>query len=138
MKILRSLLFSILGLVLPIAVALAAYAVSARSFDPEPPSVTIERIAQPQRPSPSPSPSLSPATVPTPLETSSPDDRGGRCSEPEHFGDPECAPGGDSEDNSGPGGGGDSGSGSDNSGPGGSGGNSGSGSDNSGSGGGDD
>jgi uncharacterized membrane protein YgcG len=119
MKLARGLLFSVLGLVLPIGVALAAYGVSARSFDTEPPLVTVERIAEPQSPSATLSPTPSPATVvaPTPFETGSPDDRGGRCSEPEHIGDPECLSGGDT-DNSGPGGGGNSGSGSGSSGSG--------------------
>ena len=112
MKILRVLLLSVLGLVLPVGVAMAAFVVSDRSFDAETPLVAVERIAEPQTPPPSPSPTPSP----TPSETPSLDDRGGRCSEPEHAGDPECLPGGDG-DNSGPGSG-NSGRGSSNSGSG--------------------
>jgi hypothetical protein len=129
MKIIRALVFSVVGVALPVALALGAYSVSARSFEVETPLVPVERIAEPQSPLPSPSPS----PTPTPSATASPDDKSGRCSELEHRGDPECLAGG--EDNSGPGGG-NSGSDSDNSGPGG--GSSGSGSDNSGPGGGDD
>ena len=113
MKVLRVILLSILGLVLPVGVAMAAFVVSDQSFDAETPLVAVERIAAPQTPSSSPTPSPSP----TPSETASPDDRGGRCSEPEHAGDPECLPGAEG-DNSGPGSG-NSGRGSGNSGPGG-------------------
>jgi uncharacterized membrane protein YgcG len=130
MKIVRVLLLSVVGVTLPVALTLGAYTVSAPSFEAETPLVTVERIAEPQSPPPSPSPSPSP----TPSATASPDDKSGRCSEPEHRGDPECL-GASGEDNSGPGGG-NSGSDSDNSGPGG--GTSGSGSGNSGPGGGDD
>ena len=119
MKIVRVILLSILGLILPVGVAMAAFVVSDRSFETEIPLVAVERIAEPQTPPPSPTPAVTPtpSVSPVPAVTNSPDDRGGRCSEPEHAGDPECVPGGDG-DNSGPGGG-NSGSGSGNSGPGG-------------------
>jgi hypothetical protein len=124
----RVVLLSVVGVAVPVALALGAYGVSARTFDAETPLVAVERIAEPQSPPPSPTPSH----TPTPSATASPDDESGRCSEPEHRDDPECLPGG-GEDNSGPGGGN---SGSDNSGPGG--GDGGSGPGNSGPGGGDD
>ena len=104
-------LLSTLGLVLPVAVALGAYAVSARSFDSEAPLVSVERLARPKTPPASPTPTARPTAG---------DDQGGRCSEPEHRDDPECLNG---EDRSGSGdssgsGSGDSGSESDNSGKG--------------------
>jgi hypothetical protein len=136
----RVLLYALLGLALPIGLALGVYASAGRSLTAasvaDPVTVTTRVIAQP---------STAPTTTESREEREQGDDRSGRCQEPEHRADPECVSGGESgedrdssgsgSDNSGPGGGSDDSSGSASSGSSGSGsGSSGS----SGSGGGDD
>ena len=126
----RALVLAVIGLALPVGLALAAYASSAGSLAATP--VVTPITGQLATPSKQPAP-LTTSTQGTSTEettTTETEDRSGsaRCQEAEHRNDPECV---DGDDNSGSGGGDD-----DNSGPGSD--NSGSGSDNSGHGGGDD
>lgn len=112
----------IAGVVLPVVLVFSAYviasgAISAAGSDVPP--VPQNRVTETTASRP----------VATPSETARTDDRGGKCSEPEHQNDPECVSETPSEgpDNSGPGSGPDrpgeedadnSGPGSSNSGPG--------------------
>lgn len=102
----RVLLYALLGLALPIGLALGVYASAGRSLTAaaaaDPVTVTTRVIAQP---------STAPTTTESREQREQGDDRSGRCQEPEHQADPECVSGGDDRDSSG--------SGSDNSGPGG-------------------
>lgn len=133
MRRLRILALAVAGVVLPVMLVFSAYLIASGSIGAagnDVPPVPQNRVTEAEA---------------TPTEDQL-DDRGGRCSEPEHRNDPECVTETPSDsDNSGPGSGSEepeepeednSGPGSDNSGPGSD--NSGPGSDNSGSGSGDD
>ena len=136
MPSMRALALAVIGLALPVGLALAAYASSAGSLAATPVVTPITgQLATPsKRPSPTTTSTQGTSTERTTTGTETEDRSGSdRCQEAEHRDDPECIGGSDDDrdDNSGVGGDDDdnSGSGSDNSG---------SGSDNSGHGGDDD
>jgi hypothetical protein len=104
----KVLALSILGIVVPVVLALSAYLISRSTIGVAGtvPSLT-HRPAQTITPTASPTDDMGgPGESPTPTTgaTATPtDDHGGRCSEPEHSSDPSC-----SSDSSGKGGGDDS------------------------------